>query len=109
MWQMILLQIGLVLLMRWLSSDKDSSAVETKIFNTTDKDEMLELVVGNVVADMLKGEELDTGTKLLIDGLIASSDKDALNELINKPETKVSITDSIGKIINGLFGGIFDK
>jgi len=104
MWESILLQIALVLLMRWLSGDRDSSAVETKIFNTTDKDEMIELVAGRVIADVLKDKALDPTTELIITGLVNSGDEEALAEIVSKPETKKSIANSIGGLISGLFG-----
>ncbi len=103
MLEKILTQIGLVLLMRWLSGDKDSSAIETKIFNTTDKDEMIELVMGEVIADVIKDKELDPDADAIIEGLLTVRDKPTLEEFVNKPETKLSMADAIGNILAGIF------
>ena len=103
MWEKILTQIGLVLLMRWLSGDKDSSAIETKIFNTTDKDEMIKLVVGEVVADVIKDKELDYDAEVIVESLLAVKDKAALEEFVNKSETKISMADAVGNILAGIF------
>jgi hypothetical protein len=104
MWQMVVLQIGLVLLMRWLTGDEDSSSVETKIFNTTDKDEMVGLVAGKVVGDMLKDKEIDPATKEIIEGLVTANDKEALDKLIAEPKVKMSIADIFGNILSGILG-----
>ena len=108
MWEKILTQIGLVLLMRWLSGDKDSSAIETKIFNTTDKDEMLKLIVGEVVADVIKDKELDPYSEKLISDLVATKGKLNLQDLVNKSETKASLADMIGNIFEAIFN-LFGK
>ena len=97
------MQIGLVLLVRWLNGDEDSSAVETKIFNTTDKDEMIELVVGKVVAGVIKDKKLDPDADVIVEGLLAVKDKATLEEFVNKPETKISMVDAIGNILAGIF------
>ena len=100
----ILLQIGLVLLLRWLSGEKDSSKVEEKILATDDKDEMLEVIVCSVIAEAIKDKGLDAETEKIINDLVVTKDKTALTELINKPETKVSIIDAIGNILGAIFG-----
>jgi len=104
MWEKIALQVGLVLLMRWLSGDKDSSKVEEKILATDDKDKMTEVIVGSVVAEALKNKGIDSDSEKIINDLVLTKDKDKLIELANKPETKIGIIDALGGILEAIFG-----
>ena len=104
MWKAIALQMGLVLMFRWISGEKDSSEIEKKILTATSKDEIIALVAGEVLAEALKGEILPPDAENLIEALAKATDKEALIEIVNTPETKGSIIDGIWDVITlGLF------
>ena len=99
MWKAIALQMGLVLMFRWISGEKNSSEIEKKILTATSKDEIIAIVAGEVLAEALKGEILPPDAENLIEALAKATDKEALIEIVNTPETKGSIIDGIWVVL----------
>lgn len=105
-WEQLFMQIGMVLLLRWLGGKKDSAEIEKEIYATTDKNKMIELVAGKVVANLMKVNniELDSETAETLNSLVKARKKEDLVEIIAKPETKAGIADFIGGLLSSIFG-----
>ncbi len=107
MLQTVLLQIGLVMLWRFLAGKEDSSKVEEAIIYATGKDEMIEVIAGAAISKALHDKGLDGATEAMIEDLVATRDKKELVTLLNRPEAKKTIVDMAFGLLESIFG-IFD-
>ncbi len=109
MWELIGLQVGMVLLMRWLNGKKDSAEIEEKIFATTDKDKMIALVAGDVIGNLMKANRIiiDFETADAIDKLVKAENHEDLVKIVATPKAKTGVADIIGNILSGIFN-VFD-
>jgi len=105
MWELLAIQIGVALAIKFLFSDKDSTKLENDILKATNKEEVLVAVLGPVVADLVGRAEMDGITGEVIDKLAKINDLNDLGQVVSEFKIKLGLLDTI----SGLIGGLLDR
>lgn len=101
---MMLVQVGIVLLFRWLAKQQvipETTAIEQAVIDTKSPQDALNLLVGPVLGSVIDAANLPPETTETINALVNVKNQDDIDALVESPKIKLGLFDAIG---NFLFG-----
>lgn len=101
---MMLVQLGIVLLFRWLTKQQvipETTAIEQAVIDTKTPQEALNLLVGPVIGSVVDAANLPPETTETINAIVSATSQDDIDALVENPKIKLGLFDAIG---NFLFG-----
>ena len=102
MWQTLLIQFGLMMLVKALAKSNNQpepTALENQIITATSNEQILAAVVSNAITT------LDPLAATVVEGLVKAKSKEEIAAVVNRPEVKMGLFDAIFNGLSNLFGG----
>ena len=101
---MMLIQMGIVLLFRWLAKQQvisETTAIEQAVIDTKNPQDALNLLVGPVISSVINAADLPPETAETVNAIVSVKNQGDIDALVENPKIKLGLFDAIG---NFLFG-----
>ena len=104
MWEKLLMQIGLMLIVRAVNSDEDTTEIEAEIA-AADKNDIKDIAIRE--GTKLVGEIVNDDVANIITDLAEVHTIEGVEDVINKPENKLNILQGLANLISGILKAVF--
>ena len=101
---MMLIQLGIVLLFRWLAKQQlvpETTAIEQAVIDTKSPQDALNLLVGPVLGSAIDYANLPPETAETINAIVNVKNQDDIDALVENPKVKLGLFEAIGNLLFG--------